>query len=41
VLAQRPPVYCYWEADPDSLRHVLTTQRADTARLRTLMHLVD
>ncbi|WP_317196067.1 ATP-binding protein [Hymenobacter siberiensis] len=31
----------YWEADPDSLRRVLATQRTDTARLRTLMHLVD
>ncbi len=31
----------YWEADDDSLRRVLTTQHADTARLRTLMHLAD
>jgi two-component system NtrC family sensor kinase len=31
----------YWEARPDSLRQVLATQRADTARLRTLMHLAD
>ena len=33
--------YRYWEADPDSLRQVLGRQRADTARLRTLLHLVD
>ncbi|MFD1470608.1 ATP-binding protein [Hymenobacter caeli] len=33
--------YRYWEADPDSLRQVLRGQRADTARLRTLMHLAD
>ncbi|SMB87829.1 histidine kinase [Hymenobacter roseosalivarius DSM 11622] len=33
--------YRYWEANPNSLRQVLTKQRADTARLRTLMHLVD
>ena len=32
---------CYWEADTDSLRRVLTIQRADTARLRTLQHLAD
>ncbi|WP_216726298.1 ATP-binding protein [Hymenobacter siberiensis] len=31
----------YWEANPDSLRRVLATQRADTARLRTLLHLYD
>ncbi len=31
----------YWETRPDSLRQVLATQRADTARLRTLMHLAD
>ena len=31
----------YWEADTDSLRRVLATQRADTARLRTLQHLAD
>jgi two-component system NtrC family sensor kinase len=31
----------YWEAGPDSLRRVLAGQRADTARLRTLMHLAD
>ena len=29
----------YWDADPDSLHRVLATQRADTARLRTLLHL--
>ena len=33
--------YRYWEAPPDSLRKVLATQRADTARLRTLLHLLD
>ncbi|WP_317196068.1 ATP-binding protein [Hymenobacter siberiensis] len=31
----------YWEANPDSLRRVLATQHADTARLRTLLHLYD
>ncbi|WP_226930058.1 ATP-binding protein [Hymenobacter siberiensis] len=31
----------YWEANPDSLRRVLATQRADTARLRTLQHLAN
>ena len=31
----------YWEADGDSLRRVLDTQRTDTARLRTLEHLFD
>ncbi|MCC3154591.1 ATP-binding protein [Hymenobacter sp. BT770] len=29
----------YWEANGDSLRQVLDTQRTDTARLRTLLHL--
>lgn len=33
--------YRYWEAPPDSLRQVLATQRTDTARLRTLLHLLD
>jgi two-component system NtrC family sensor kinase len=33
--------YRYWDADADSLRRVLAEQRADTARLRTLMHLAD
>jgi two-component system NtrC family sensor kinase len=33
--------YRYWEADPDSLRQVLAGQRADSARLQTLMHLAD
>ncbi|RTQ51407.1 hypothetical protein EJV47_06270 [Hymenobacter gummosus] len=33
--------YRYWAADYDSLRRVLTRQRADTARLRTLVHLLD
>ncbi|ALW86696.1 hypothetical protein AUC43_17385 [Hymenobacter sedentarius] len=31
----------YWEATGDSLRRVLATQRADTARLRTLQHMID
>jgi len=31
----------YWAASPDSLRRVLATQRADTARLRTQRHLID
>ncbi|WP_269808175.1 ATP-binding protein [Hymenobacter siberiensis] len=31
----------YWEANPDSLLRVLATQHADTARLRTLLHLYD
>ncbi|WP_261990409.1 ATP-binding protein [Hymenobacter sp. BT188] len=31
----------YWDAKLDSLRQLLTTQHADTARLRTLMHLDD
>ncbi|WP_226915590.1 ATP-binding protein [Hymenobacter siberiensis] len=31
----------YWEANPDSLHRVLATQHADTARLRTLLHLLD
>ena len=31
----------YWEANGDSLRRVLDTQRADTARLRTLLHIFD
>ncbi|WP_226915589.1 ATP-binding protein [Hymenobacter siberiensis] len=35
------PAHRYWEANVDSLRRVLATQRADTARLRTLMHLAD
>ena len=46
LLAQTPATaaaarYRYWEADPDSLRRVLATQRADTARLRILLHLLD
>ena len=43
-LAAQPAVHFtprYWEAPADSLRRVLATQRADTARLRTLRHLVD
>ena len=39
LLAQRG--HAYWEANPDSLRRVLAGQRADTARLRTLMQLAD
>ncbi|WP_233254088.1 ATP-binding protein [Hymenobacter sedentarius] len=43
VRAQTPlhptPSRRYWEANPDSLRRVLDTQHADTARLRTLLHL--
>ncbi|MFD1470605.1 ATP-binding protein [Hymenobacter caeli] len=35
------PSYRYWEANGDSLRRVLDTQHADTARLRTLRHLED
>ncbi|MFD1470606.1 ATP-binding protein [Hymenobacter caeli] len=43
LAAQTPSAsrHRYWEARPDSLRQVLATQRADTARLRTLMHLAD
>ena len=43
AAAQNPATarYRYWEADPDSLRQVLAGQRADSARLRTLMHLAD
>ncbi|GAA4039633.1 hypothetical protein GCM10022409_26700 [Hymenobacter glaciei] len=39
--AQSAARYRYWEAYPDSLRRVLAGQRADSARLRTLMHLAD
>ena len=39
VLAQRG--HAYWDVNPDSLRQVLARQRADTARLRTLMQLAD
>ena len=39
LAAQHGPLY--WNADTDSLRRVLATQRADTARLRTLLHLTD
>jgi hypothetical protein len=41
LAAQTTPAHRYWEAAPDSLRRVLDTQRADTARLRTLLHLLD
>ena len=42
VAAQRPSATRrYWAASPDSLRRVLATQRADTARLRMLRHLID
>ena len=37
--AQRLARYRYYEANPDSLRRVLATQRTDTARLRLLQHL--
>ena len=40
-LRAQPAARRYWEADPDSLRRVLATQHADTARLRTLLHLQD
>ncbi|MGY2130733.1 ATP-binding protein [Hymenobacter sp. HD11105] len=33
--------YRYWETPPNFLRQVLSSQRADTARMRTLMHLAD
>ncbi|OGX85556.1 tetratricopeptide repeat-containing sensor histidine kinase [Hymenobacter glacialis] len=39
LAAQTTPAHRYWEADGDSLRRVLATQRADTARLRTLLHM--
>ncbi|MCC3154227.1 ATP-binding protein [Hymenobacter sp. BT770] len=41
VMAQSSTRYCYWDANVDSLRRVLAGQRADTARLRTLMHMAD
>jgi two-component system NtrC family sensor kinase len=41
AAAQTPPARRYWSASPDSLRRVLATQRADTARLRTLQQLID
>ncbi|TGE17193.1 ATP-binding protein [Hymenobacter elongatus] len=31
----------YWDADYDSLRLVVRQQRTDTARLRTIVHLID
>ncbi|MCC3151766.1 HAMP domain-containing sensor histidine kinase [Hymenobacter sp. BT770] len=37
LLAQRR----YWDADYDSLTRVLARQRADSARLRTVVHLLD
>ena len=37
LLAQRH----YWDADYDSLARVLPQQRTDTARLRTVLHLLD
>ncbi|ALW84808.1 hypothetical protein AUC43_06740 [Hymenobacter sedentarius] len=37
LLAQRR----YWDADYDSLTRVLAGQRADSARLRTVVHLLD
>jgi signal transduction histidine kinase len=45
LLASKPlsaqQGYRYWNASSDSLRRVLNTQRADTARMRTLQHLID
>jgi len=45
AVAQRAAVLrarqLYWDSSFDSLRRVLATQRADTARLRTLRHLLD
>ena len=41
LAAQTTSAHRYWEADGDSLRRVLDTQRADTARLRTLLHVFD
>ncbi|ALW86690.1 hypothetical protein AUC43_17350 [Hymenobacter sedentarius] len=41
TTAQRLVRYRYYEANPDSLRRVLATQRTDTARLRLLQHLGD
>ena len=45
AVAQRAAVlsarHRYWDSSPDSLRRVLAPQRADTARLRTLRHLLD
>ncbi|ALW84975.1 hypothetical protein AUC43_07645 [Hymenobacter sedentarius] len=41
TTAQVDARHRYWEAPPDSLRRVLAGQRTDTARLRTLIHLVD
>ena len=37
LLAQRH----YWDASYDSLAQVLSRQRTDTARLRTVLHLLD
>ena len=41
LAAQTTSAHRYWEADANSLRRVLDTQRADTARLRTLLHMFD
>ncbi|MDO7854354.1 ATP-binding protein [Hymenobacter convexus] len=43
LAAQTPMAasFRYWDAPPDSLRKVLAGQHSDTARLRTLLHLVD
>jgi two-component system NtrC family sensor kinase len=41
TAAQADARHRYWEAPPDSLRRVLATQHTDTARLHTLIHLVD
>ncbi|AMJ67213.1 ATP-binding protein [Hymenobacter sp. PAMC 26628] len=40
-LRAQTSLHRYWAASPDSLRRVLATQHADTARLRTLLHLLD
>ncbi|UOQ77858.1 ATP-binding protein [Hymenobacter sp. 5516J-16] len=43
LLVGRPMVaqHGYWAADFDSLNHVLRRQQADTARVRTLTHMLD
>ncbi|MCC3154589.1 ATP-binding protein [Hymenobacter sp. BT770] len=40
-LRAQTALHRYWAASPDSLRRVLAAQRADTTRLRTMLHLVD
>lgn len=41
IATQGAARHRYWAAPADSLRRVLATQHADTARLRTLQHMVD